>query len=95
MKKILITYDLNRERQANKWETVNKAIAEQFPSAHWRRLTTTWIVETDWSAAQVRNWLLPLFDSNDELLVAVLTGEAAWHGIDERGSTWLRDVLPR
>lgn len=94
MKKVLFTYDLNRDQHTDKWERVKEAIVKTFPT-HWRRLTTTWIVETDWSAAQVRDWLAPMLDSDDELLVVVLTGEAAWSGIDERGSEWLKKVLPR
>ncbi|RZS35832.1 hypothetical protein EV687_0911 [Corticibacter populi] len=95
MKKILFTYDLNKDSPSDKWGRVREAIIRKFPT-HWCRLTTTWIVETQLSAVQMRDWLATLLDSNDELFVVDITGsDAAWLGIDAKGATWLREVLNR
>lgn len=95
MNKILFTYDLNKETSSNKWGEIRAAITATFPT-HWNRLTTTWIVETEHTPEQVRDWLLQFLDSNDEAFVVDISGKAAsWHGIDSRGSGWLRDVLMR
>jgi hypothetical protein len=37
--------------------------------------------------------LLNYIDSNDALLVVLLSGEGAWFGIDDDGSKWLKDNL--
>lgn len=95
MKKILFTYDLNKEGSESKRAQLREAIVSTFPT-HWSRLTTTWIVETHSSAAQVRDWVSTFLDANDELFVVDITGqEAAWQGIDAKGSEWLVDVLKR
>lgn len=95
MNKLLFTYDLNKDSPSNKWTRIRDAITETFPT-HWRRLTTTWIVETPSSPSQVRDWLLQYLDANDELLVVDISGkEAAWSGIDNEGSAWLSKVLGR
>jgi len=55
---------------------------------------STWIVsKTDLTAEQIRDRLLPHIDRTDELLVAKLTGEAAWYGFDTEGSNWLKENL--
>lgn len=95
MNKILFTYDLNKEVSAAKRAQLREAITSTFPT-HWSRLTTTWIVETSLTAAQVREWVAQHLDANDELFVVDITGKAAaWQGIDAKGSSWLTDVLGR
>lgn len=94
-KKILFTYDLNKESTPAKRQKLRDDIKATFPT-HWRRLTTTWIVETEHSAKVVADWLLQSLDSNDELFVVDITGQDAWwFGIDKAGSDWLSDVLNR
>ncbi|WP_281355054.1 hypothetical protein [Comamonas jiangduensis] len=44
----------------------------------------------------MRDWVSTFLDANDELFVVDITGqEAAWQGIDAKGSEWLVDVLKR
>ena len=93
MSKILFTYDLNKETNSAKRENLRNAILQAFPAC-WCRLTTTWIVDTPNSAAQIRDWISQFLDANDELFVADITGvPVAWAGMDERGSTWLAKNL--
>ncbi len=59
----------------------------------WHHLDSTWIIQTDQTAAQVRDNLGRHIDSNDELLVAAIGAPAAWKGFNEKGATWLKDHL--
>lgn len=59
----------------------------------WHCLDSTWLVKSASSAIQIRNTLVAHIDSNDKLLVACLTGEAAWRGFDEQCSSWLSNNL--
>ncbi len=59
----------------------------------WHHLDSTWIIKTDRSAVEVRNHLKGHIDRNDKLIVAELTGVAAWTGINDRGTKWLKDNL--
>jgi len=59
----------------------------------WHHLDSTWIVETDDSADQVKNHLRQYLDKNDELLVAALGSPAAWSGFNAKGAHWLKGYL--
>jgi hypothetical protein len=59
----------------------------------WHCLDSTWIVKTSLTTVELRDRLKPYIDSNDELLVAKLSGSAAWVGFDEQCSKWLKDNL--
>ncbi|MCZ4315149.1 hypothetical protein O4H66_17215 [Comamonadaceae bacterium G21597-S1] len=91
MNKILFGYDLNKQGQD--YAALIKRIQATFPN-YWHCLDSTWIVETPSSATQVRDWLSPLIDSNDELFVVDITGkQAAWKGFTGTCSSWLSDNL--
>lgn len=86
MKTYLVGYDLNKPGQ-----DYSKLIGalKTFPN-WWSYLDSTWILKTDWSAEQVRNYLWRHMDGSDELLVVRLAGEAAWIGFtDAPASPWL------
>ena len=91
MKTYLIGYDLNRPRGDDDYPELIAAI-KSF-GTWWHHLASTWIVKSDQTAAAVRDMLKSHVDSGDELLVAVLSGEAAWIGINDQGSAWLKDNL--
>ena len=86
MKTYLISYDLNRPGQdyPDLWDAI-KAFDNW-----WHFLDSTWIVKTNWPATQIRDYLRPYLDDNDELLVVRLSGESAWFGFAEKGSAWLQ-----
>jgi len=51
-------------------------------------------VKGDLTARDLRDALKAFIDSNDELLVVEITGDAAaWAGFSDDGSRWLRDNL--
>lgn len=85
MASYLIGYDLNKTGQ--NYETLIAEIKKI--GAWWHHLDSTWIVKSDLTAVQIRDKLSPFVDSNDELLVALLSGTAAWKGFNAAGSDWL------
>jgi hypothetical protein len=48
---------------------------------------------TELNCVQVRDDLKGYIDQNDELLVAELSGTAAWMGFNKSGSDWLKKNL--
>ena len=89
MDSILVGYDLNRPHKDYP-DLIN---AIKALGIWWHCLDSTWIVKTNLTCVQVRNSLKPHIDANDELLVAKLTGEAAWTGFDNQCSEWLTNNL--
>ena len=59
----------------------------------WHCLDSTWIVKSNSTAAQIRDHLSHHVDANDRLLVADLSGNAAWRGFDDTCSSWLKNNL--
>ena len=89
MASYLIGYDLNKPEQD--YKELLDAI-KSFTN-WWHCLDSTWIVKTDLTAVQIRDKLSPHIDKNDELLVAKLSGEAAWVGFNDECSKWLSNNL--
>ena len=89
MKTYLIGYDLDKPGQdySNLIEAIKKI------GTWWHCLDSTWLVKSNYTATQIRDYLLPHIDQNDELLVALLSGEAAWYGFKGDCSTWLTNNL--
>lgn len=85
----LITYDLNNPGQ-NYAQLIKKI--KSYPD--WAKISdSSWCV---WSAAQstsIRDSLKVYLDQNDKLLVAKLSGQAAWSGLSSDVSNWLHDNL--
>jgi hypothetical protein len=91
MKTYVVGYDLNRPRGADDYPELIEAIKSY--GTWWHHLDSTWIVKSDLRAADIRDALMKHVDSGDELLVASLSGEAAWIGFGEKGSAWLKGNL--
>lgn len=66
---------------------------ERLANSAWPCFDSTWIISADKSAAQIRDELKPYLSSSDELLVAELSGSAAWRGTSTSFSNGLRGVL--
>lgn len=87
----LIGYDL---RTGQDYSRLTSAL-RSFPS-WWHHLDSTWIVQSDASAAAIRDWLWGFMYPNDKLLVMQHTptvDAAAWQGMPQDGSEWLKAVL--
>ena len=90
MNTILIGYDLNKTGQ--NYDSLIEAIKED--GTWWHHLDSTWLVRTNKTAAAVRDQLLQHIDTNDELLVIDVTGDAAaWYGFTAKAGSWLNDNL--
>ncbi len=89
MKSYLIGYDLNKQGQ-NYDVLIDKI---KSIGNWWHCLDSTWIVKTDSTAIQIRDFLKQFIDNNDELLVVHLSREAAWTGFSENCSKWLTENL--
>lgn len=91
MSKILIGYDLNKA--GKDYTSLIDAIKKAFPT-YWHCLDSTWIVETESTPVQVRDWLGRFIDANDELFVVDITGKAAaWRGFTGSCGDWLTNNL--
>ncbi|HEX7055065.1 MAG TPA: hypothetical protein VF211_14160 [Burkholderiales bacterium] len=62
-------------------------------SAAWPCLDSTWVVRSDKTASQIRDALKPYLANADELIVAELTGTAAWRGLKGGSAEAFKAVL--
>lgn len=87
----IVSYDLNKPRANDDY----KNLIEQLKTyaKWWHYLDSTWVIQSTQTSAQIRDTLRAYVDSGDELLVARLTGEAAWVGFDDNASKTLKDIL--
>lgn len=90
MKVYQINYDLRKQRNYD-------ALYEQIKAyGTWcRPLKSCWLVATSQTAAQVRDDLGKVMDSDDGIIVTRLQGEAAWRGLSTQVSDWIKDKLNR
>lgn len=89
MSMYMVTYDLMKQGQ-NYTGLIAKL--ETYPT-RWHPQGSVWMIKTEKSAEQVRNELAAVLDSNDKLIVARLSGEAAWMGYPADVSEWLKQNL--
>lgn len=87
----MVGYDLNKPRANDDYKNLIAKL--QTYTKWWHYLDSTWIIQSNQTSTQIRDTLKAYIDSGDELLVAKLTGEAAWHGFDANASTTLKDIL--
>lgn len=91
MSTYVVCYDLHTPGQ--KYECLAEKLESY--STHWRIQRSVWIIESESRAEHVRDNLLGCLDSDDKLIVARLSGEAAWYGYSDKGTNWLKSVLGR
>lgn len=89
MATIIISYDLHKSGQ--NYDCISEKL-KGYPT-HWHMQQSVWLIKTDKSVTTVRDHLKTCLDSNDKLFVAKLTGAAAWHGLSDKGSKWLKSQL--
>ena len=89
MKVYQIDYDLRKQRN---YEALYDRIRSYSHRCH--PLESTWVIGTDQSAVQIREYLKKELDADDGILVTSLSGEAAWHNVrPERTSQYLKQLL--
>lgn len=88
-KAYIISYDLRIPGQ--NYETLIARIKEY---GKWARLGgSAYIIITERTAVEIRDYLIQPLDSNDKLFVGTLNAPAAWNGLPEDVSNWLRNNL--
>ena len=88
MKVYQISYDLRKQRD---YESLYECIKSYGTYSH--ALESTWLIATNQTAAQVRDNLAEVMDSDDGLLVTRLQGESAWIGLRDKTTEWLKNQL--
>ncbi|MGA7811279.1 hypothetical protein, partial [Bradyrhizobium sp.] len=90
---LLIAYDIH-PAQGAAYEALVEAI--QSLGAWWHHLETVWIVRSVKAPEEIRDRLKSHIGADDQVLIFDITGDnAAWAGINESGSTWLKDNIAR
>lgn len=60
----------------------------------WARLGgSAYLVESGLSAVELRDCFKEVLDGNDKLYVGVVTAPAAWYGLSDQVSAWIKDNL--
>ena len=85
----IVSYDLHKVGQ--NYNCLNEKLNAY--AKHWHIQGSVWLIETSESAAVLRDKLKTCLDSNDKLLVARLSGEAAWSGYTDVSTKWLKGLL--
>jgi len=85
----IISYDLRNPGQ--NYETLLQRIKSY---SSWARLGgSAYIIISNDSAADIRNYLMAVLDNNDKIFVGVVNAPAAWRGLGDEVSQWLRNNL--
>lgn len=84
----MIGYDLH---EGQDYENLIQAIKAY--RNYWHCLDSTWLVKTDHTSKQIRDYLLDHIRSDDKLLVMNYGSGAAWYGFTGECQTWLQNNL--
>lgn len=85
----IVVYDLHTPGQ--NYECLTEKIEAY--GYYWHVQRSVWIIVTRDSAEAIRDNLKQCLDRNDKLLVARLSGEAAWSGYKDDDGSWLKSAL--
>lgn len=89
MKNHIISYDLIG--QGRDYETLHQKIKDI--GTWWHCLESVWIVKSNNTAAQIRDYLGNYLDSNDKLLVIKVTNGWATKNLSSECNKWLNENL--
>jgi len=85
----IVTYDLNQLGQ--NYECIIKKLKAIEP--HWHFQKSVWLVAWDGNAYSLAEHLNGCLDSNDTLLVSLVTEDSAWCGLSKEGSDWISSFI--
>lgn len=86
MARYIVTYDLIDERD---YSTLIERIKSYGKWAH--PLESVWIIVTDETSTQVRDYLSECIDEDDKLLVMKTAQGASWVGLNLNVSKWIKN----
>ena len=83
-----ISYDLSTPGQ-----NYDAVIAKIKELGNWAKVNySVWYVNSTYSASQARDFILPTLDAGDKLYVVDSTNnQAAWHGLSQQVSGFIKD----
>jgi hypothetical protein len=87
-----VSYDLHKKGEFD-YENLIKTLKSFENWCH--HLESDWVIISDQSAIEVRDLLRLHIHKDDHLIVFRLTGEAAWYGLSDRISNWLKESLAK
>lgn len=87
MKTYFIGYDLKNPGQ--NYTDLIEAIKKLGP--YWHCLDSTWLIKSNSTAIEIRDYLINHIDKNDKILVAQISGDGAWEGFNNECSQWLKN----
>ena len=91
MASILIAYDIH-PAEGPAHDDIAHAIRSL--GAWWHHLETVWIVRSEKTPEEIRDTLKQYIGADDQLLVINVSGDkAAWTGVSDAGSKWLRQNI--
>ncbi len=88
MKIYIINYDLRKQRD---YDTLYKTIRSYQNYVH--VLDSMWMIVSEDGALSIRDHLAKTMDIDDGLIVAQVTGEAAWMKLSDDAFHWLKQNL--
>ena len=91
MASYIVTYDLSKP--VRDYPGLYRKIKDI--SGIWAHISeSSWlVVGNNLTSTSIREILSPSIDSNDKLFIARLTGEAAWMGLSQEQSEWIKANL--
>ena len=93
MPSYLVTYDLSGPESRRDYERLYDAI-KQISGAYAHLTESSWVVSSSTGPpSDIRDRLRQVMDDNDKLLVVELTGRAAWYGLTDKQSNWIKEEL--
>lgn len=89
MKSLIVTYDL-----CGKGKNYDELYERIKQYGTWAHITeSSWFIKTSSSCSTVRDHLGAVLDHDDALFVAELTGSAAWGGLSQDMTNYLKQNL--
>lgn len=89
MPAFIVSYDLMKQGQ--NYTCLIEKLKKY--GTHWHMQQSVWIVVTDQTSAQIRDYLNPCLDANDKLFVCRLYRDGAWVGHTDAVAQWLNQHL--
>jgi CRISPR/Cas system-associated endoribonuclease Cas2 len=85
----VIAYDLQTPGQ--NYDDLKKKIKSYGTWCHIQE--SVWMIESSKTCVEIRDDLETVLDNNDKIFVGKMAGEAAWRGLGDAISKWLKDNL--
>lgn len=87
----IVTYDLDKGSTSEDYSRLVSLIKEE---GVWACLGgSSYLVESEHTAVELRNKFKDVLDNNDKLYVGVVSAPAAWVGYSKQVSDWIKEKL--